>query len=67
MALSRVAMAERYELRDEDGELIRVFMSHEEAIKHTTGGHYLVKRVAAKVPKASPYEIALRRVGEALF
>ena len=60
-------MAERYELRDEDGEMIRIFMSLEEASKYATGGHYLVKRVAAKVPKASPYEIALKRVGEALF
>jgi hypothetical protein len=60
-------MAERYELRDEDGELIRVFMSHEEAIKHTTGGDYLVKKVTANIPKASPYEIAMKRVGEALF
>jgi hypothetical protein len=67
VALSRIATAERYELRDEDGELIRVFMSHEEAIKHTTGGDYLVKKSAVKLPRVSPYETALKRVGEALF
>ncbi len=60
-------MAKRYELRDEDGELIRVFMSREEASRYITGGDILIERVAAKVPKTSPYEIALKRVGEALF
>jgi hypothetical protein len=60
-------MAERYELRDEDGELIRIFMSHEEALKHTTGGDYVVMKVAADTPKLSPYENAIKRVGEALF
>lgn len=60
-------MAERYELRDEDGELIRIFMSHEEALKNTTGGDYVVMKVAADIPKLSPYENAIKRVGEALF
>lgn len=60
-------MAERYELRDEDGELIRVFMSLDEAQKSLTGGDYLVRKVTPKAPKANPYEIAMKRVGEALF
>ena len=60
-------MAERYELRDEDGELIRVFMSHEEAQKYLTGGDYLVRKVIPKAPKVNPYEVAMKRVGEALF
>jgi hypothetical protein len=60
-------MAERYELRDEDGELIRVFMSLEEAQKSLTGGDYLVRKVIPKAPKVNPYEVALKRVGEALF
>ena len=60
-------MAERYELRDKDGDLIRIFMSLEEAEKSLTGGDYLVRKVTPKAPKASPYEIALKRVGEALF
>lgn len=67
MALSHIATAERYELRDEDGELIRVFMSHEEAIKHTTGGDYLVKKLIADKPKLSPYEVAVKSVGYSLF
>ncbi len=62
-----MTMADRYELRDEDGELIRVFMSLEEAEKSLTSGDYLIKKVAAKLPRVSPYEVALKRVGEALF
>lgn len=65
--MSRIAMADKYELRDEDGDLIRVFMSLEEAEKFLTTGDYLIKKVAAILPRVSPYEVALKRVGEALF
>ena len=36
-------MIERYELRDSEGELVRIFMSHDEAVKSLTSGDYLVK------------------------
>ena len=60
-------MTERYELRNDQGELIRIFMSLEEAEKYLTDGDYLVKKVTPKEPKVSPYEIAMKRVGAALF
>ncbi len=58
-------MIERYELRDSEGELVRIFMSHEEAVKMMTGGDYLVKIVSVQPPKLSLYDYAVSKVGYA--
>lgn len=60
-------MIERYELRDETGDLVRVFMSHEEAVKYMTAGDYLVKTKTETKPKLSAYEQAIKKVGYSLF
>ena len=60
-------MIERYELRDETGDLVRVFMSHEEAVKYMTAGDYLVKTKTETKPKISAYEQAIKKVGYSLF
>lgn len=60
-------MIEKYELRDSEGELIRVFMSHELAVKSLTSGDYLVKIVSIQPPKLSLYDYAIKKVGFADF
>lgn len=60
-------MIEKYELRDETGDLVRVFMSHEEAVKYMTAGDYLVKTKTETKPKLSAYEQAIKKVGYSLF
>lgn len=60
-------MIEKYELRDETGDLVRVFMSHEEAVKYMTSGDYLVKTKTETKPKISAYEQAIKKVGYSLF
>lgn len=60
-------MIEKYELRDETGDLVRVFMSHEEAVKYMTAGDYLVKTKTETKPKISAYEQAIKKVGYSLF
>jgi hypothetical protein len=60
-------MIERYELRDETGDLVRVFMSHEEAVKYMTEGDYLVAVKTPPKPKLSAYELAIKKVGYSLF
>ena len=56
-------MIERYELRDSEGELVRIFMSHDEAVKSLTSGDYLVKIVSIQPPKLSLYDYAMSKVG----
>jgi hypothetical protein len=56
-------MIERYELRDSEGDLVRIFMSHEEAVKFMTSGDYLVKSVSIQPPKMSLYDYAIKKVG----
>lgn len=58
-------MIERYQLRDSEGELVRIFMSHEEACKNLTSGDYLVKIVSIQPPKLSLYDYAIKKVGYA--
>lgn len=60
-------MIKSYELRNEDDELIRVFMSHDEAIKHLTSGDYLVEKKSIQPPKVSLYNLAVKKVGYADF
>lgn len=60
-------MIERYELRDSEGDLVRIFMSHEEAVKFMTAGDYLVKTKTETKPKLSAYEQAIKKVGYSLF
>ena len=60
-------MIKSYELRSEDHELIRVFMSHEEAVKCLTSGDYLVEIKTVQAPKVSLYEQAIKKVGYSLF
>ena len=60
-------MIERYELRDSEGDLVRIFMSHEEAVKMMTSGDYLVKIVSVQPPKMSLYDYAIKKVGYAKF
>lgn len=60
-------MIERYELRDEQGDLVRIFMSHDEAVKSLTSGDYLVKIVSVQPPKLSLYDYAVSKVGYADF
>lgn len=57
----------KYELHDESGELVRVFMSHEEAVKMMTSGDYLVIVKTPPKPKVSVYTYAMNKVGEALL
>jgi hypothetical protein len=56
-------MIERYELRDSDGDLVRIFLSKEEASKFVTSGDYLVKSVSILPPKMSLYDYAIKKVG----
>jgi hypothetical protein len=60
-------MIERYELRDSEGDLVRIFMSHEEAVKYMTAGDYLVAVKTPPKPKISAYELAIKKVGYSLF
>lgn len=60
-------MIKRYELRDSEGELVRIFMSHDEAVKSLTSGDYLVKIVSVQPPKMSLYDYAIKKVGFADF
>ena len=60
-------MIKRYELRDSDGDLVRVFMSHEEAVKFLTDGDYLVEKQTIQAPKISLYNLAMKKVGECLL
>lgn len=60
-------MIKKYELRDCDGDLVRVFMSHEEAVKYLTEGDYLVEIKSIQPPKVSLYEQAVKKVGYSLF
>jgi hypothetical protein len=60
-------MIKKYELRDSDGDLIRIFMSHEEAVKHLTSGDYLVEIKTIQPPKVSLYNLAIKKVGYADF
>ncbi len=55
-------MIKKYELRDSDGDLIRIFMSHEEAVKHLTEGDYLVEKQTIQPPKVSLYNLAIKKV-----
>jgi hypothetical protein len=61
------AMIKSYELRDEEHNLIRVFMSHEEALKQLTNGDYLVEKKSIQPPKISLYNLAVKKVGYADF
>jgi hypothetical protein len=56
-------MIKSYELRSEDHELIRVFMSHEQALKYMTAGEYLVEKTSIHPPKISLYHLAIKKVG----
>ena len=58
-------MISKYELRDSEGELIRVFMSHEEAVKMMVAGDYLVQVKTIQAPKVSLYNLAIKKVGYA--
>lgn len=60
-------MIKKYELRDNEGDLVRVFMSHEEAVKYLTEGDYLVEIKTIQPPKLSLYEQAIKKVGYSLF
>ena len=60
-------MIKSYELRNEDNELIRVFMSQEQAFKNMTSGDYLVEKKSILPPKISLYEQAIKKVGYSLF
>jgi hypothetical protein len=60
-------MIKSYELRSEDHELIRVFMSQKEALAYMTSGDYLVEKKSIQPPKISLYNLALKKVGESLF
>ena len=63
MHSERLDMIKSYELRSEDHELIRVFMSHEEAVKFLTEGDYLVEKKSIQPPKISLYNLAIKKVG----
>jgi hypothetical protein len=58
-------MIKSYELRNEDNELIRVFMSQEQAFKNMTSGDYLVEKQSILPPKVSLYNLAIKKVGYA--
>lgn len=60
-------MIKKYELRDSSGDLVRVFMSHDEAVKCLTSGDYLVEVKTIQAPKVSLYEQAIKKVGYSLF
>ncbi len=60
-------MIKSYELRNEEHELIRIFMSQEDAFKNMTKGDYLVEKKSIQPPKISLYNLALKKVGESLF
>ena len=60
-------MIERYELRDSEGDLVRIFMSHDEAVKYMTEEDYLVAVKTPPKPKISAYELAIKKVGYSLF
>ena len=57
----------KYELRDSDGDLVRVFMSHEEAVKMMVAGDYLIEVKTIQAPKVSLYNLAMKKVGECLL
>jgi hypothetical protein len=57
----------KYELRDSDGDLVRVFMSHDEAVKMMVAGDYLVEIKTIQAPKISLYNLAMKKVGECLL
>jgi len=63
MHYERLDMIKSYELRSEDHELIRVFMSHEQALKFLTEGDYLVEKQSISPPKISLYNLAVKKVG----
>ena len=63
MHSERQAMIKSYELRNEDHELIRVFMSQEQAFKNMTSGDYLVEKKSIQPPKISLYNLAIKKVG----
>ena len=67
MHYERLDMIKKYELRDASGDLVRVFMSHEEAVKCLTSGDYLVEIKTIQAPKVSLYEQAIKKVGYSLF
>ena len=54
----------KYELRDELGDLIRVFDSHEQAVKMLTVGDVIVQKTI-DMPKLSGYAYAIKKVGYA--
>jgi hypothetical protein len=56
-------MIKSYELRSEDHELIRVFMSQKEALAYMTSGDYLVEKKSILPPKISLYNLAIKKVG----
>jgi hypothetical protein len=56
-------MIKSYELRSEDHELIRIFMSHEQTLKFLTEGDYLVEKKSIQPPKISLYNLAIKKVG----
>jgi hypothetical protein len=56
-------MIKSYELRSEDNELIRVFMSQKEALAYMTAGDYLVEKKSIQPPKISLYNLAIKKVG----
>jgi len=56
-------MIERYELRDSEGDLVRIFLSKDEAVKFMTSGDYLVKSISIQPPKMSLYDYAIKKVG----
>lgn len=57
----------KYELRNEDGELIRVFASIEEATKMLTSGDTITVLKIKLKPKLKPYEFAMAKVGECML
>jgi hypothetical protein len=63
MPYGEQAMIKSYELRNEDNELIRVFMSQEQAFKNMTSGDYLVEKQSILPPKVSLYNLAIKKVG----
>jgi hypothetical protein len=67
MHYERLEMIKKYELRDSSGDLVRVFMSHEEAVKCLTSGDYLVEVKTVQAPKVSLYEQAIKKAGYSSF
>ena len=60
-------MISKYELRDSEGELVRIFMSHEEAVKMMVAGDTLIQVKTIQAPKVSLYNLAVKKVGYADF